>query len=123
MVKCNLAKPVAQWGVDDVVAYLDGLQLGHLAGAAKDNALSGAGMLALSQEELQERLGLTKLQVGWVRLCVHAAGLLTDTAAASRYVGWGCHMLLSGALPPCAGSPAPGALGPARMMQAHACRA
>ena len=65
-VKGSLVKTVEQWAVADVCAYLEGLQLGHLAQAVRDNALSGADLLALSQEELVTDLGWTKLQVRWL---------------------------------------------------------
>lgn len=56
-------KPLADWGVDDVGAWLEGLGLGQLAPAFKFNAVGGADLAELTEADLAGTLGCTHLQV------------------------------------------------------------
>jgi hypothetical protein len=50
------------WRVDDVVAYLRSLELGHLEAAFRANGVDGPFPATLSEEDLVTELGLTRLQ-------------------------------------------------------------
>ena len=50
------------WRVDDVVAYLRSLELGHLEAAFRANGVDGPFLATLSEEDLVTELGLTRLQ-------------------------------------------------------------
>lgn len=52
----------SNWSVNDVVQYLRSLELGHLEPAFRHNAVDGAFLVALSEEELVAELGLTRMQ-------------------------------------------------------------
>jgi hypothetical protein len=56
------AKKAASWSVDDVVTFLDSLSLGHVAPAFTDNAVDGAMLQCLSEEDMVKDLGLKPLQ-------------------------------------------------------------
>ena len=56
------------WNVDDVVAFLDSCELGHLKEAIHTNGVDGELLLSLTDSEMMEELGFTKLQVKKVRL-------------------------------------------------------
>ncbi len=51
----------------DVMAYLDELSLGHLGQQFRDNGVDGAFLAVLSEKDLVDDLGLTKLQARKVR--------------------------------------------------------
>lgn len=57
----------AAWSVDDVVSYLEGLSLAHVAPKFRDNGVDGAFLLELSEEDLAKELGLTTLQARKVK--------------------------------------------------------
>ena len=50
------------WSIDDVVAYLGRLGLGHVSEAFRANGVDGAFLDTLSEEDLVQELGLSKLQ-------------------------------------------------------------
>ena len=50
------------WSIEQVVLALEDLGLGHIAPAFRTNAVTGADLVMLSQQELQDLLGLTPLQ-------------------------------------------------------------
>ena len=50
------------WSVSDVVAFLEDLGLGHVAAAFRDNGVDGAFLEKLSARDLEDELGLTRLQ-------------------------------------------------------------
>lgn len=50
------------WSVADVVSFLHGLSLGHLAPTFQDNGIDGAMLCELTLEDLMESLGLKPLQ-------------------------------------------------------------
>ena len=55
------------WSIEQVVLALEDLGLGHVAPAFRTNAVTGADLVTLSQQELQDLLGLTPLQARKVR--------------------------------------------------------
>lgn len=57
-----------EWSVEDVVAFLESCELGHVKDAFRDNGVDGGFLLCLSDDELMVDLGLTKLQVKKIRL-------------------------------------------------------
>lgn len=56
------SKPVDQWNVDDVVAFLHSIDLGHLADAFRNNAVNGKDLLNLSEADFIRDLGCTQIQ-------------------------------------------------------------
>ena len=48
--------------IEDVVRYLDGLGLGHVANKFRENAVDGDFLATLCEEDLVAELGLTRLQ-------------------------------------------------------------
>ena len=50
------------WSVDDVVAYLGRLGLGHLRVPLRASGVDGAFLDTLSEEDLVQELGLSRLQ-------------------------------------------------------------
>ena len=50
------------WSVSDVVVFLEDMGLGHKADAFRENGLDGAFLLKLSARDLEDELGLTRLQ-------------------------------------------------------------
>lgn len=50
------------WSVDQVVASIEDMGLGHVTDAFRHNAVDGRFLTELSQEELVSELGLTSLQ-------------------------------------------------------------
>ena len=50
------------WSIEQVVLMLEEIGLPQLAPAFRSNAVTGADLLRLSQQELQDLLGLTVLQ-------------------------------------------------------------
>jgi len=65
--------PVSAWKVDDVVRFLEDLQLGHVAKKFVEDAVDGAMLLNLSDEDLVSELGLSKLQAKKVKQRLPAA--------------------------------------------------
>ena len=61
-------KRPAQWSVDDVVAFIDLCELSHLQEKIRENGVDGELLLALSDAEMVDELGLTRLQVRKIRL-------------------------------------------------------
>lgn len=55
-------KRPASWSVEDVMAWLETLSLGHIAERFRDNGVDGEFLAELSEEDLVTELGLTKLQ-------------------------------------------------------------
>ena len=51
-----------------MVDFLDSCELGHLKEAIRTNGVDGELLLSLTDSEMMEELGLTKLQVKKVRL-------------------------------------------------------
>ena len=60
-------KRSAGWSVEDVVGFLGGLDLGHVAPAFRMNAIDGLMLADLSEKDMVEELGLTPLQARKVR--------------------------------------------------------
>ena len=60
-------KPVEQWSVGDVVAFLEDIGLGNLEKAFRENAATGADLLELSADDLERDLSLTHIQASSVR--------------------------------------------------------
>jgi len=60
-------KVCSEWSVDEVVTYLEVLELGHLASVFRLNGVDGEMLATLSEAELQSELGLTMLQSKKVR--------------------------------------------------------
>ena len=56
-------KQVEDWDVNDVVAFLESIELHSISQLARDNALTGGDLVELTQDELQHDLGITRLQV------------------------------------------------------------
>lgn len=54
---------VSEWSVDQVGDFLQGLQLGGLAPAFKENAVDGKDLLNLTDDDYIRDLKLTNLQV------------------------------------------------------------
>jgi len=54
--------PAACWSLDEVSQYLDFLGLRHIEEKFKENAVDGAMLVDLSEEDLCKELGLLKLQ-------------------------------------------------------------
>ena len=52
----------AAWSVDDVVRYLEGLSLGHVGHKFIEHGVDGRFLMELSEVDLVDELGLTKLQ-------------------------------------------------------------
>ena len=55
-------RQAAEWTVDDVAVYIEGLGLGHIKDKLVENAIDGSFLLELSEADLISELGLTKLQ-------------------------------------------------------------
>jgi len=51
-----------EWSVQEVVQYVEQLELGHVKDKFTENAVDGAMLLQLSEDDLQHELGLTKIQ-------------------------------------------------------------
>jgi hypothetical protein len=62
------SKRGADWDVQHVVAFLERLELGHLAPAFRENGVDGAFLLELTHGEMISELGLTPLQAKKVML-------------------------------------------------------
>ena len=60
-------KGIEEWDVDDVVAYLESLSLGHVAAPFKDNAVDGRDLIGLEVESMVTELHLTPLQARKVK--------------------------------------------------------
>eukprot|EP00435_Cladocopium_sp_Y103_P040787 s1432_g11.t1 len=54
--------PAADWSMEEVSQYLQFLGLGHIEEKFKENAVDGAMLVELSEEDLCKELGLLKLQ-------------------------------------------------------------
>ena len=54
--------PASTWKVDDVIAYLYSIELGHVAESFRSNGVDGAMLKSLSVEDLTSELQLTGLQ-------------------------------------------------------------
>lgn len=54
--------PAADWSLEEVSRYLNFLGLGHIEEKFKENAVDGAMLVELSEEDLCKELGLLKLQ-------------------------------------------------------------
>ena len=50
------------WGILDVTKYLDSLDLGHLSGVFRNNAVDGPFLSSLSLQDLVSELGCSNLQ-------------------------------------------------------------
>jgi len=57
----------SSWRVEEVLRYLESLELGHVGTKFKENGIDGQMLLDLSEEDLVTELGLTKLQARKVR--------------------------------------------------------
>ena len=53
---------IDSWSVDDVCSFLSSLSLGHVEPAFRNNGIDGLMLSALSAEDFETELGLTKLQ-------------------------------------------------------------
>ena len=53
---------IDSWSVDDVCTFLGSLSLGHVELAFRNNGVDGMMLSTLSLEDLENELGLTKLQ-------------------------------------------------------------
>jgi hypothetical protein len=53
---------VADWGVDQVTSWLEGLELHAVVPLVKENAVNGEDLLSLTEQELKDDLGCTALQ-------------------------------------------------------------
>ena len=62
------AGPAAQWSVEDMVAYVDGLSLGHLGPSLKGNGLDGHFFLQCTQADL-ESIGIGPLH--WKKIMAY----------------------------------------------------
>lgn len=56
-------KEVSTWSIDDVSKFLGTIGLVSLQDAFMTNAVNGADLLVLSDEDFKESLGATPLQV------------------------------------------------------------
>eukprot|EP00747_Dinoflagellata_sp_TGD_P062187 gnl/TRDRNA2_/TRDRNA2_152883_c0_seq1.p1 gnl/TRDRNA2_/TRDRNA2_152883_c0~~gnl/TRDRNA2_/TRDRNA2_152883_c0_seq1.p1 ORF type:complete len:161 (-),score=22.89 gnl/TRDRNA2_/TRDRNA2_152883_c0_seq1:55-477(-) len=56
------AGPAESWSIEQVVQYIDALGLSHFSGGFMGNAIDGAMLCELSEEDLISELGLDKLQ-------------------------------------------------------------
>jgi hypothetical protein len=65
----NLA--VKDWSIEDVCSWISGLGLEAVAPEFKKNAVNGADLACLSEQELQGDLGLTRLQAKKIRNGLH----------------------------------------------------
>jgi len=63
----GLAEKVIEWKVADVCKYLQALELGHLSGPFRQNAVDGRLLMELSVEDLSKQLQLSNLQARKVR--------------------------------------------------------
>ena len=66
----SVPQPVPKWDVETVCNFIGGIGLESLAPAFKENAVNGADLIALSDEEYVESLGCTKLQVRVLQICI-----------------------------------------------------
>lgn len=71
-------EPVNQWSVDDVATWLCAIGLGSKVDPFKENAVDGALLETLSQEDLQNDLGLSGIQTKKVLLELEFAQGLTS---------------------------------------------
>ena len=62
------SKRPRSWTVDDVVEFLGSCDLGHIADTIRVNGVDGELLVSLTDSEMMEELGLTKLQVKKIRL-------------------------------------------------------
>ena len=53
---------MADWDVNSVLCYIKSLGLGHVEHSFLINGIDGAMLIDLSEEELVQELGLTKIQ-------------------------------------------------------------
>lgn len=66
-------KAVQEWTPGDVEVFLRGLDLPSLVPSFKTNAVNGADLLVLSDDDFMRDLGCTQLQVGASALDAHFA--------------------------------------------------
>lgn len=59
--------PSVSWGVEDVIKYLESIELGHLTTKFRENGVDGLMLQELSDEDLMTELGCTKLQARKIR--------------------------------------------------------
>ena len=62
------SKRPRSWTVDDVVEFLGSCDLGHIADTIRTNGVDGELLASLTDCDMIEELGLTKLQVKKIRL-------------------------------------------------------
>ena len=62
------AKRPRTWTVNDVVDFLQSCDFPHLGDMIRSNGVDGEVLVSLSDSEMKEELGLTKLQVRKIRL-------------------------------------------------------
>ena len=63
----NAKRPTLQWGVVEVLSFLDKIELGHVKDAFASNAIDGPMLLQLSDDDMKNELGLTPLQARKIR--------------------------------------------------------
>ena len=73
LVSMALPSDPHSWTVEQVALMLEEVGLGHVAPAFRANAVTGADLVSLSQQELQDFLELTPLQARKVRSRVGCA--------------------------------------------------
>jgi hypothetical protein len=59
----SVPQPVPKWDVDTVANFISGIGLAQLVDAFKSNAVNGADLIALSDDDFTSSLGCTPLQV------------------------------------------------------------
>lgn len=59
----SVPQPVPKWDVDTVASFIGGIGLPQLVDAFKSNAVNGADLIALSDDDFTSSLGCTPLQV------------------------------------------------------------
>lgn len=72
----SVPKPVAQWSPEDVQAWICSIGLDSLKEAFAKNGVNGSDLIALTDDDMTESLGMSGLQV-WI--VFHPIHLLTPT--------------------------------------------
>ena len=70
-----LSKRVDEWNVEDVGLFLHSLDLGHLTGPFRQNAINGRDLLKLSDEDFTRDLSCTQIQTRKIREALAYVGL------------------------------------------------
>ena len=67
----SVPQPVPKWDIQTVANFIGGIGLESLAPAFKENAVNGADLISLTEEDYIESLGCTKLQVRVLQIALH----------------------------------------------------